>query len=306
MRPSRGFALLAVLWVIVALVALGVGISIVARQALGSARNRIELTRAEWRAEACMERLRADVGEYLQTPHTDTKGLSGWSALDQLASALDLQKDGCAISIQVAGAKLDVNAVDAETMTSLLSHIGIPAPRRDSMVAALMDWRDADDDAREEGAERAWYARNGRIAPRNGAIADMRELRRVRGFETLALDSVLDVEPGRIDLNHASLAVIGSLPGISEEAVSRISQLRDDHMSVADLSTFAGQLSPGARQQLLANYAELTRATVTEPDAWIAVARVEAGAPAVGAVVEVRLVRAGTRAAIVRRRSWIL
>jgi len=114
------------------------------------------------------------------------------------------------------------------------------------------------------------------------------------------------VEPGRVDLNHASLAVIASLPGISEEAVSRISQLRDDHMPVADLSTFAGQLSPGARQELLANYAELTRATVTEPDAWIVVARVEAGAPAVGAVIEVRLVRAGTRAAIVRRRSWIL
>ena len=81
--------------------------------------------------------------------------------------------------------------------------------------------------------------------------------------------------------------------------------MRADHTPIADLSTFAGQLSPGARQVLLANYAELTRATVTEPDAWIVVVRVEAGAPAVGAVVEVRLVRAGTRAAIVRRRSWI-
>ena len=306
MSCRRGFALLAVLWVIVALVTLGVGISLVAREALGAARNRIELTRTEWRAQGCMARLLANVGEYLQTPHADAKGLSGWSALDQLAITPDLGRDGCTITIRVAGAKLDLNAVDPETLTSLLTHIGIPAPRRDSMVAALMDWRDADDDAREEGAERAWYSRAGRPGPRNGALADMRELRRVRGFEAIALDSALDVEPGRLDLNHAELTVIASLPGMSEEAVSRIAQLRDAHVPVADLSSFAGQLSPGARQQLLTNFAELTRATVTEPDAWIAMVRTEAGVPPVGAVVEVRLVRAGTRAAIVRRRSWVL
>lgn len=306
MMPRRGFALLAVLWVIVALVALGVGISIVAREALSAARNRIELTRAEWRARACMEQLRARVGGYLLVPHTDAKGLSGWSALDQLANAPDLQRNGCVVTIRAAGSRLNVNSADAETLTSLLAHLGIPAPRRDSMVAALMDWRDADNDARAEGAERAWYSVSGRIGPRNAAFADVRELRRVRGFETFALDGVLDVEAGRVDLNHAALAVIASLPGFSEEAVSRIAQMRADHEPVSDLSTFGGQLSPGARQQLLVNYAELTRATVTEPDAWIISTRVDVGVPAVGAVVEARIVRAGTRAAVVRRRSWIL
>lgn len=307
MRSRNGFALLAVLWVIVSLVALGVGASMVARQALGAARNRIDLTRAEWKAEGCMEELRAEIAQILLSPPAaESTGLSTWSALDKIASGRRLRNNDCSITMRPVGARLDVNVADPETLTLLLARLGVSGPRRDSMIAALMDWRDADADERVGGAERAWYVRNGRIAPRDGPFADVRELHRVRGFETLDMDSVLDVESGRTDLNRASLAVIASLPGFSEEAVSRIAEMRGSHRSVADLSTFSGELSPGGRQLLLTNYAELTRTSVTEPDAWIVSTRANAGVPAVVAMVELRLVRAGTRAAIVRRRSWIL
>jgi hypothetical protein len=56
---------------------------------------------------------------------------------------------------------------------------------------------------------------------------------------------------------------------------------------------------------LLASYAELARATTAVPDAWIIVARGWSGIPRVTADVELRLVRAGWRAAIVRRRTWV-
>jgi hypothetical protein len=42
-----------------------------------------------------------------------------------------------------------------------------------------------------------------------------------------------------------------------------------------------------------------------EPDAWLVTARGVTGFPQVTAVLEVRLVRAGARAAIVRRRTWL-
>jgi hypothetical protein len=73
---------------------------------------------------------------------------------------------------------------------------------------------------------------------------------------------------------------------------------------VTDLLAFAGELSPAAWQALLARYPDLVRLTTTEPEAWILTARASAGVPAVTVVVEVRLARAGTRAAIVRRRVW--
>lgn len=306
MTSRRGFALLAVLWVVVALVTLGVALSTVARQSLGAARNRIDLTEAEWAARGCMEHVRARIGQYLVAPQVDAKGLSGWSALDRLSSASVLKQDACSVTVRAAGSRLDLNAADAGMLGALLLNIGVPSPRRDSMVAALEDWRDADDVARDRGAEREWYERNHRVLPRNGPLADMRELRRVRGFATIDLDSVLGVEPGRIDLNHAPLAVLSSLPGFADEAVSRIAEMRAVHIPVTDLSTFGGQLSPNARQELLANFAELTRVTSPEPDAWIITVSASGGTPAVTAVMEARFVRAGTRAAIVRRRSWSL
>jgi hypothetical protein len=56
---------------------------------------------------------------------------------------------------------------------------------------------------------------------------------------------------------------------------------------------------------MLARYADLTRLTTLEPDSWIVTATGVSGNPAVHAVVEVVLVRAGTRAAITRRRTWV-
>ncbi|MBA2684455.1 MAG: general secretion pathway protein GspK [Gemmatimonadaceae bacterium] len=307
MSNRRGFALLAVLWVTVALAALGLSLSLVARQALGAGRNRNQLAKEEWSAEGCAARIRASIEVYLQSPpRADARGLSGWSSLDQVVTAQGREANDCEIAMRPAGDRLDVNAADAQTLRALLAGLRVDGPRRDSMVAALLDWRDSDDDPRELGAESSWYLRSGRQSPRNGALADILELHRVRGFEQISFDSVLDVEPGRVDLNHAPLSVIGSLPGFDVEAVSRMAEMRSERIAVRDLAVFSGALSPGAREVMLASFAELSRMTTTEPDAWVVTVRATGGSPAVGATVEFRLVRAGVRAAIVRRRSGVV
>jgi type II secretory pathway component PulK len=173
-------------------------------------------------------------------------------------------------------------------------------------VDALLDWRDADELPRQFGAERAWYVGQGRAPPRDGPLADPRELARVKGFERLAgLDSLLDVEPARVDLNHAPLAALAALPGFTEEALSRIAEQRLRGVPLADLLAFSATLSPGARAALLARYADLARLATTEPDAWILTSRAQQGEPPISAVLELRLVRAGTRAGVVRRRTWL-
>lgn len=55
----------------------------------------------------------------------------------------------------------------------------------------------------------------------------------------------------------------------------------------------------------LSDYPDLLRLTTSEPDAWTLTARGISGAPAVTVALELVLVRAGDRAAIVRRRTWI-
>ncbi|MGH7620913.1 MAG: general secretion pathway protein GspK [Gemmatimonadaceae bacterium] len=305
---QSGFALLAVLWVIVGLAALGVATSLAARNAIIAAGNRVDIARATWRAADCLERARASVADVLHAPpERDARGLSGWSGLEaRVPSALIVSGAHCDVRLEAVGSRIDVNSADGEMIGALLHRLGIPDAMRDSMVDALLDWRDADDVPRPHGAERQWYAASGRFTPRNGPFADVREIARVRGFEKLhGLDSLLSVEPGRVSLALAPLSVLAALPGIGEEALSRVAEQRARGAGSGDLMELTAELSPGARQRVLARYSELVHAATSEPDAWILEARATTGSPAITVVIQVRLVRAGDRAAIVRRRTWI-
>jgi hypothetical protein len=175
----------------------------------------------------------------------------------------------------------------------------------DSLVDAILDWRDPDDDSRPNGAERAWYEERQRFVPRNGPIADVRELARIRGLDQVSgLDSVFGVEPGRIPLGRAPRAVLMAIPGFTEELANRIAELRERRALPADLLTLAGALSPSARDSLGARYAEVVPLVTMDPDVWIVTARAHDGVSPAIATVEVRLARAGARTVVLRHRSW--
>jgi general secretion pathway protein K len=304
----RGFALLAVLWIMVAAASLGLTVTFAAREAVATARNRTSAIRAMWRAHDCVERVRVAVASALEeVDRPGPRAVSPWLFLDStVAQSRHLASMPCRIELRAAGSALDVNASDGETVGRLLRAAGIAAARADSMTDALLDWRDPDDSPRPLGAERAWYVAARRLAPRNGPLASGRELTLIRGFDWAFQESpFLSVESGRLVLPRAPLAVIAALPGIGEEAMARIAERRLHEPWPRDLVALGAEVSPGARAALLAHYAELSRLTTAEPDAWIVTSRVRDGSSAVIAAIEVRLVRAGTRAAIVRRRSWV-
>lgn len=304
----QGFALFAVLWVIMGIAVLGLGASLAARAAVGTATNRADIARAFWRAEDCLARTRVLIAEVLSARADDASGHKvDWNRLDHYvrSSWLAAQPD-CDVDLRPTGVTLDVNAADAEALRALFLALGVWPGRADSLVDAVLDWRDADDVPRPLGAEREWYESNGRHVPRNGPFADPRELYRVRGLESMQdLEKVLGVEPGRVSLTHAPPEVLAALPGFGPEAVQQILELRRMRRVAIDLAAVAGGLSSGARRQLTARYPDAAERSTPEPDGWIVEARGYAGAPPVVVVVEVKLVRAGQRAAIVRRRVWL-
>jgi Tfp pilus assembly protein PilX len=300
-RARRGFALIAVLSVMVGAVALGITLSTATNEALGAARNRISLTRATWFAEGCIERARAVVGDALLD---ERRASMAWNDLDSVVAA-SMSFAGCDVRLVPAGTRLDVNSASENALHILFQAIGVPVERVDSLVDALLDWRDTDDETRPRGAERGWYEKQRRPGPRNGALASPQELRLVRGLGDVAgVDTMLGVEGERIWIDRAPLAVISTLPGMTVEAMGRIRQLREAGSRIGNLAALADGLSPSGREALLSHYAELVARTTLVPDAWTLTARAASGSPEVVAAVELRLVRAGSRAAIVRRRSW--
>jgi type II secretory pathway component PulK len=295
-----GFALLAVLWVLAGATALGLLLMLAAREAQGTAANRIALTRARWIAEGCVERARAAVDESVDE---DVITDSAWAALDRLIVGTALT-DGCQLSVVPVGLTLDVNAADTTQLRRLLVAASASPPAADSMAAAILDWRDADDETRQDGAERDWYERAERVPPRNGSFASTAELASVRGLGDRAdVRPLLGVEPGRILLSRAPPAVLAALPGMSAAVIAVVEERRAVRDSMLDLPRLVAIVPAEQRDPLVANLPTLTALLTALPDAWIIAAEASDGRPIVTARLELRVVRSGRRLAIVRRRS---
>jgi general secretion pathway protein K len=132
------------------------------------------------------------------------------------------------------GGKININRVDEGILRRVLANLGVEEPRRTILVDSIMDWRDADDLHRVNGAENDYYrsltpgytAKNGPFDTVEdllwvrGMSADLffgqREvdaadgLRRVGMKEIFTVDSPID----RVNLRTASAEVIHALMGM--------------------------------------------------------------------------------------------
>lgn len=295
----RGFAMLSVLWAVVVVGTLALATALSGRDAFNAGRNRVSAARAFWFANDCAERARAAIDSALN--RSDALPERVWRHLDAIVSSDSLAVGGaCGVVLEASGTRLGVNAASADQYARLFTAMG----RSDAsaLADALIDWRDEDDEPRQDGAERQWYAEHARALPRNGPIADEGELVRVRGFEDGLAQRFLAVEPGPISIPNASRAVLASVPGFTEETVDAVIDLRVRDGEIEDLRGFASMLSSAARDSMLAHYQEVQEGTTLDPAAWIVTATGRSGSPAVEAQVELRMVRLNHRAAVVRRR----
>jgi len=303
----NGFVLIAVLWVMIGVSALGFGTALIARREVDAARNRIALRATAWSAQDCVSRAQAVIGAALERRIANASDSTSWETLGgSLAASPLMHGIECSVELHAAGQRLNVNIADSATLFRLMRALGVGPAKADSLIDAILDWRDADDQPRPLGAERDWYAAEHRALPRNGPFADARELELVRGVETVpGLDTLFDTERGRVSLNDAAMPVIAALPGFTREAVALVAEHRTRHAPITDFLSFAAELSPGARDTLQSHYGDLVQLATTTPDAWILTSRGTGGVPSVTEVIELRLVLVGGRAAIVRRRTWI-
>jgi type II secretory pathway component PulK len=298
-----GYALLATLWICVGLGALTWLISVNARDAMATSRNRMALNQAGWNAEACLARVREQVRVALELERVRGPDLFGavWDHVDRVLLSLP-GETGCTLSARPVGARLDVNAAAESTLARLLLAAGLSASGADAAAAAVSDWMDADDVARPLGGERAWYEAHNRDGPSNQPFVHMRELRRVRGLETLArLDSVLDVEPGPIALNHAVPEVLALLPGFTEATVRTMLEARARGTPVNTFHELTALLDPKA----VSASAQLPGIVVFPATAWLVTIRTQVGDPTVTAVREIRLVRGSISTFVARKRAWV-
>jgi type II secretory pathway component PulK len=242
-----GFALLAALWLIVAITAVMAATLAGTRTGLTASQNRIALTRGGWAAEACGAILEARYSAHSNVRVIDTADLGEglW----------------CTGRLEEPADRVNLNVASSEQLRSLLES--------DSLSDALLDWRDPDTLARADGAEQRWYLQHDRLPPRDGPLAAPAELRLIRGFDSITVAKLLPFittyGDGRIDLSTAPVEVIVTLPGLGAEAWSVLDHGRASGTPLDGLESLASALSPGGRALLLASQRELQQATTFAP-----------------------------------------
>jgi general secretion pathway protein K len=289
MKPRRGVALLAALWLVVAIAAVALQFSLEARE-----RRTIGILASERGAQrglalGALALVRSQIDySFRSLPTTVGAGRAG--AINNLRSIdplLDVAQrynqpllvDSIPVDVSAVdlGSRLNINQANETDLQAFFSFLLKDYSLSTHLAQAIMDWRDPDTLPRPSGGEIAAYLKAEALAvPTNGSFRDVDDLRNVLGMTP---EIFAEVSPyltvrgdGSINLNSAPVAVLRSLPGMTDQAANmivmmrsqgrRINSVGDVFLAMAGRGGRGGGGGPqnplGARASTQTNQVELT------------------------------------------------
>jgi len=281
-----GFALVAALWLLVALSAVGLEFGLRARARHLAAANTLEAGRAASAAAAGLADAQAVLAGLAREPalpgHSDAgRWLDSWAQPQVLL--LDTLQAGDArvrVRLQDTGAALNLTRATEDELRRLLVALRVDAGAADRLAQVIMDWQDADDFHRARGAERADYLAAGRaVLPANRPFDRIADLRYVMGMTPeiyrLLRPCLTLLGTGQVNLNAADRPVLLAFPGMTEQSVAVVLRRRSGSGPIRSLTELTNELPTGPRAELQAHLPELsaraafeTREVVAVADAW--------------------------------------
>jgi general secretion pathway protein K len=274
MMRRSGFALLAALWLLVALSIASLALGVATRTRRLAAANLSEHVRAAAAARAGVEQLRGRVERRLdESAATATARLNlidPWRGADSmLVDTLVVADARAIVRVHDVGTALHLNRATEDDLRRFFVALRVDAGDADRLAQAIADWRDPDDLHRARGGERdAYLAAGAPTLPRNGPFQTLPELRSVRGMTPALYDRMRPhltlLGSGQINLNLADRPVLLALPGMTEEAVAVLFRYRRQRRTIGTIADLERDLSPGARRELTAALPALLARTTTE------------------------------------------
>jgi general secretion pathway protein K len=315
-KARPGFALIAALWLLVALAALATELGLAGRAWRRAAIARVDRQQAASAAEAGLAHAHARLEQSLspalltRQEATAESANDAWGTLDQLfPDSVPLGSHYYGIRARDVGETINVNLASDDELRRLLIALRIDAGQADRLAQSIMDWKDTDELHRARGAEREAYIKAGATElPPNRPLRELGELRAVMGMTSALFDRVAPylttVGSGSVNLTRAPAAVLLALPGMSGEAVAVI--LRNRRFpGRLDLNRLISELSSPARTLLLPHLpALLSRTTVNsrEIEVWSEGRGITQSAPT-RVTIHALFVRAGRGTIVVGRHT---
>jgi general secretion pathway protein K len=181
---ERGFVLLVVLSALGLLALVAATFTQVARMHIKAAAASVEGARAEALSDAGVH-----LAILVVVAAREQEAANRRFALNAVPVTCSFEEDGATLTIAVRdeAGKVDLNIASEALLRALVLGAGIDGG--DAAVDTILDFRDADDDRRLSGAERAEYRAAGRPhGPKNGALVTVEELSGVLGLTQADVD----------------------------------------------------------------------------------------------------------------------
>lgn len=287
MRSHRGFALLASVWLMVAIASVGLEIAWLARTRRLATLNTLDATRARAGATAGLEHARARLADALTRAGGDALADPWRWAVG--GDSVDIGTARYTYRMRDDGAALDVNRATEPMLTRLFAACGADALAAMQGAQRVADWRDPDTARRAHGAERSDYlAMAARTLPSDGPVRSVTELDDVAG---LPVQPWACVRPrlqvggaGRVNPNTAPVEVLSALPGFSLVTAQAVVVARSSGAAVRNFGELVASVPGALRGDILRNAAELHAVLVYQSE----LVRVASVGRVTGSPVQVR------------------
>jgi general secretion pathway protein K len=222
-----------VLWLTVLLTVIASGFAFSMRSEALAARNALSLAQARAAADGAVERTAFELAR--------PRNLADVWQPDGIARTWQDGEVKLTVSAVDEAARIDLNRAQEPLLKGLLQNVGGADPdTADHIVAAIADWRDADDLTRPNGAEENDYKAAGRsYKPANGSFGAIGELQRVLG-----------VTPGLMARIAESLTVYSWQSAINPATASRDVLLAMPNMTPEVVDAFLAQRSDALANRL--------------------------------------------------------
>jgi general secretion pathway protein K len=259
-RPRRGVALIAALWLVVAIATVALQFSLEAheRRTMGLLASERGIQRAA--ATGALALVQARLEQALRVAPSSSnqavavmRAADPWLGVDSLYTG-PVYVDSMEVDVVAhdLGEKLNVNQLAEGDFRTFFSFLLGDYSKATELSQAIMDWRDPDSLPRTEGAEADAYIKANMLAlPTNAAFRDVDDLQNVMGMTP---DIFAKASPylttrgnGAINLNDAAVPVLRTLPAMTDATLNLILQLRSQGRRISSVNEIFPQAARGGR-----------------------------------------------------------
>lgn len=255
----RGVALLAALWLVVAIAAVALQFSLEARERRTIGLLTSERGKQRGLALGALALVQARLDQAMRGGPSTTNNpelaqlRSGdpWFDVDGTYSGpVDVDSTSVDVVAHDLGEYLNINQASEQDLHNFFSFLLADYEKATQLSQAILDWRDADSIPRPSGAERDAYIRAEKLAlPTNMPFRDVADLQDVMGMtpEIYAKVSPYLTTRGNnvVNLNSAPVPVLRALPGMTDATLNTILQMRSQGRRIPSVDALFVQQQGG-------------------------------------------------------------